>query len=71
MAKDDYDPLAIVMAPPAKETPEERALREQKEVEAKQVSDKIDEAIRLERVALRKQKNILRVLLLGQAESGE
>ncbi|KAF7428969.1 hypothetical protein PC9H_008206 [Pleurotus ostreatus] len=71
MVKDDYDPLAIVMAPPAKETPEERALREQKEVEAKQVSDKIDEAIRLERVALRKQKNILRVLLLGQAESGK
>ncbi len=66
----EYDPLDIVTAPPPGETPEQRASRERRETEAKRVSDGIDDDIRVARAALKKQKNILRVLLLGQAESG-
>ncbi|KAJ8456515.1 hypothetical protein ONZ45_g2202 [Pleurotus djamor] len=67
----DYDPLDIVTAPPVGESPEARAVREKREAEAKRISDRIDEDIKLEKVALKKQKNVLRVLLLGQAESGK
>lgn len=67
----DQDPFAIFIAPPLNETPEECVAREAREAEAKKVSDQIDEQLKRDRVALKKQKNIVRVLLLGQAESGE
>ncbi|KAJ8691056.1 hypothetical protein PTI98_010663 [Pleurotus ostreatus] len=67
----EFDPLDIVTAPPPGETPEQRASRERREAEAKRVSDGIDEDIRVARAALKKQKSVLRVLLLGQAESGK
>ncbi|KAG9227202.1 hypothetical protein CCMSSC00406_0004259 [Pleurotus cornucopiae] len=67
----EFDPLDIVTAPPPGETPEQRASRERREAEAKRISDGIDEDIRVARAALKKQKSVLRVLLLGQAESGK
>jgi hypothetical protein len=53
--------------PPADETPKERKARLRKEAE--RVSEKIDEQIRQER-ELSKMKKVVKVLLLGQAESG-
>ncbi|KAF8636295.1 hypothetical protein AX17_003649 [Amanita inopinata Kibby_2008] len=65
---EEDDPLFIL--PPPDETPEEREIREREEAEAKKISDRIDEDIKLEKVALKKRR-IVRVLLLGQAESGK
>lgn len=67
----DEDPFAIFHAPPPNETPEDRVAREIKESEAKRVSDEIDEQLKADRAAFKSQKNVVQVLLLGQAESGE
>jgi guanine nucleotide-binding protein alpha-1 subunit len=67
---DANDPLSVAMAPPPGETPEERAQREKSEADAQRVSDSIDEDIKKSRIALKKAKNVVRVLLLGQSESG-
>lgn len=66
---DDDDPLAVALRPPPDESPEARAIRLAREEEALRVSQAIDEAIRLERQTNKKNK-IVRVLLLGQSESG-
>ena len=63
------DPLDDVLRPPIDETEEERSIRLQTEEQAKRVSDAIDEAIRQERQAAKK-KDVVRLLLLGQSESG-
>ena len=67
---DEDDPLTMAIAPPKDETPEQRAERERKEAEARRVSDEIDEQLRVERAALKKRKPPVKVLLLGQSESG-
>ncbi|KAG6379486.1 guanine nucleotide binding protein, alpha subunit [Boletus reticuloceps] len=66
---DSSDPLAVVTAPPPDETPDEQAAREEREAEAQRISDQIDEELRVEKVALKKQEHIVKVLLLGQSES--
>ncbi|PCH44626.1 G-alpha-domain-containing protein [Wolfiporia cocos MD-104 SS10] len=65
------DPLAAAIAPPADETEAERAARLQKETEAKRISDDIDEGIRQERDAWKRNKALFKLLLLGQSESGK
>ena len=52
------------------ESSEERALREQEEAHAKAVSDAIDEQIKQDRAAFRKYQRAIKILLLGQSESG-
>ncbi|XP_006463700.1 hypothetical protein AGABI2DRAFT_187221 [Agaricus bisporus var. bisporus H97] len=64
------DPLEEVLKPPPEESPEERLLRLQREEQARQVSAAIDATIKAERNACRK-KRIVRLLLLGQSESGK
>jgi guanine nucleotide-binding protein subunit alpha len=64
------DPLDAVLRPPLDETPEEAAVREARELEARRVSAQIDADIKAERQARRK-KRIVRLLLLGQSESGK
>jgi guanine nucleotide-binding protein subunit alpha len=64
------DPLAVFTAPPPGETDQDRIAREAKEAEAKQVSDLIDEDLKREKAALKKQA-LVKVLLLGQSESGK
>lgn len=67
---DTEDAFEAVLAPPPNESPAQRAAREQREAEAKRVSDEIDDRIRAERAAQRKKKKPVKVLLLGQSESG-
>lgn len=64
------DPFHSMMAPPVNETAQERLTREEAEAKAKQVSDKIDELLKKEKEA-RRRDSIVRILLLGQAESGK
>ncbi|KAF8841889.1 G-alpha-domain-containing protein [Paxillus ammoniavirescens] len=64
------DPFAFALAPPPNETAAEKETRERAEAEARSVSNVIDEQIRQERIALKKKKSV-KVLLLGQSESGK
>jgi len=63
------DPLDEILKPPPDESLEQRHLRLEREAEAKRVSQAIDASIKAERTARRK-KRIVRLLLLGQSESG-
>lgn len=65
------DPLTAAIAPPPNETPAQKAERERQEEEDRRVNDEIDEMIRLERVSQRRKRRPVKVLLLGQSESGE
>jgi guanine nucleotide-binding protein alpha-1 subunit len=69
-SEDSIDPLSRALQPPANETSEQRAVREAKEAEARRVSDRIDEQIKSEKQATSRSKTQVKVLLLGQAESG-
>lgn len=64
------DPFLEFMLPPPGETPAQKEARLKREQDAQRVSDIIDEAIRQERANGKKEKNVVKVLLLGQAESG-
>ena len=64
------DPLDEVLRPPPNETPEQRQIRLTREAEAKRVSMAIDASIKAER-QVRRRKRIVRLLLLGQSESGK
>ena len=68
---DKNDPLSVFLIRPKNETAEQRALRERKESEARRVSERIDEELRAEKAALKKQRGLVKVLLLGQSESGK
>lgn len=62
---EDVDPLTLAIAPPANETPVERAQRLAQEKKAKEISDRIDEEINAQRNAEKKESPV-RVLLLGE-----
>lgn len=66
----DQDPLALAAAPPPDETLAERMIREKAEAEAKKISDEIDEQIKRDKLASKRRKRSVKVLLLGQSESG-
>lgn len=66
----EQDPLTLAAMPPFDETPAQRIVREKAELEAKMVSDEIDEQIKAERAATKRRKRPVKVLLLGQSESG-
>ncbi|KAF8626128.1 hypothetical protein AX17_006623 [Amanita inopinata Kibby_2008] len=65
------DPITAALQPPSTETQQERILRLQAEAEAKRVSEQIDEDLKQERERLRRNKDDIKLLLLGQAESGK
>ncbi|KDR76003.1 hypothetical protein GALMADRAFT_458108 [Galerina marginata CBS 339.88] len=65
------DPITAAMKPPPSETDSERAFRLETEAEAKRVSEQIDEDLREERERMKKKKGDVKLLLLGQAESGK
>nr|GAT45923.1 predicted protein [Mycena chlorophos] len=64
------DPLTLAMAPPPNETPAQREARERAEREASRISDEIDAQLRRERETEKKKKPV-KLLLLGQSESGK
>ncbi|TFK81822.1 G-alpha-domain-containing protein [Polyporus arcularius HHB13444] len=70
-ALDAPDPLSAALEPPPNETPAERWAREQAEAQARRISEQIDDQIKAERLALKKRKPPIKVLLLGQSESGK
>ncbi|KAF8999848.1 guanine nucleotide binding protein, alpha subunit [Cyathus striatus] len=53
------------------ETLEQRIIREAAEAEAKKISDEIDEQLRKEREVERRKRKPVKLLLLGQSESGK
>ncbi|KAF9793168.1 G-alpha-domain-containing protein [Thelephora terrestris] len=65
------NPFIHNFLPREDEPPHERALREQEEARAKAVSDAIDEQIRQDKVAFKKYQKAIKLLLLGQSESGK
>ncbi|KAF8913167.1 guanine nucleotide binding protein, alpha subunit [Gymnopilus junonius] len=65
------DPLAAALLPPPDESPIDREVRLKAAIDAKKVSDSIDDMIRMERNERKKSKAEVNVLLLGQSESGK
>jgi guanine nucleotide-binding protein alpha-1 subunit len=65
------DPLTAALQPPPDETLQQREKRLQAECAAKKVSDGIDDMLRNERNEKKRAKNEVKVLLLGQSESGK
>lgn len=70
-ATGEDDPLARAIAPPPDETPEARVLRERMQASAKKRSDEIDARLQAENAAKRKRGQPVKLLLLGQSESGK
>ncbi|KAJ6611514.1 guanine nucleotide binding protein, alpha subunit [Mycena sp. CBHHK59/15] len=68
---EDSDPIADAIAPPQNESPEDMQARIQRERAAKQVSDAIDAEITLEQAHEKKRPKAVKILLLGQSESGK
>ncbi|KAI0363490.1 G-alpha-domain-containing protein [Pilatotrama ljubarskyi] len=68
---DNDDPLARALQPPFDETPEEREARIRQQEEAQRVSREIDEEIAQARRAYERRRRAIKILLLGQAESGK
>ena len=65
------DPFIELMRPPPDETAAQMMARRKREQDAERVSDRIDEQIKRDRIQSKKEREITKVLLLGQAESGE
>ncbi|KAI0693142.1 G-protein alpha subunit-domain-containing protein [Cerioporus squamosus] len=70
-APDPDDPLSKALQPPIDETPEERAARLRELEDAARVSREIDDEIAVSRRAYDRRKKAIKILLLGQAESGK
>ncbi|KAL4254709.1 P-loop containing nucleoside triphosphate hydrolase [Abortiporus biennis] len=70
MGRVDDDPLTLALAPPPNETPDQKEARLRAEAEARKISEEIDERLKAEKAALKK-KPPVKVLLLGQSESGK
>ncbi len=62
---DDSDPLSKAISPPPDESLEEKETRVQHEMEAKRVSDALDEDLDRQRLAEKRSPKPVRVLLLG------
>ncbi|KAJ6535108.1 G-protein alpha subunit [Mycena capillaripes] len=65
------DPFAVYMAPPEGETPEERAIRLAAQQNAEKASRQIDEVLQQSKKLLDKKRQNVKILLLGQSESGK
>ncbi|KAK7032274.1 hypothetical protein VNI00_013233 [Paramarasmius palmivorus] len=65
------DPITEALKPPVTETEAQRRIRLQEEAEAKRISEQIDEDLRQERELIKRKRGDVKLLLLGQAESGK
>ncbi|KAF7349227.1 hypothetical protein MSAN_01712100 [Mycena sanguinolenta] len=68
---DSEDPFTMALEPPDGETEEQRQCRLLLEKEAKDISDAIDEQLTQEKAQEKKGPRPVKVLLLGQSESGK
>lgn len=66
----DVDPFDELLRPPPGETEQDRVIRLAQEAEAKRRSQAIDNSLKAERMQ-QKKKSVVRLLLLGQSESGQ
>jgi len=64
------DPFEVFLAPPPNETPEEKARRKEEERVQRQRNIEIEDMLREEKAKIKANKQ-LRVLLVGQSESGK
>ena len=64
------DPFYELMQPPPDETEAQATARLKRELDAQRVNDQIDEQIKQERAQAKKANKAIKVLLLGQSESG-
>ncbi|KZT64352.1 G-alpha-domain-containing protein [Daedalea quercina L-15889] len=71
LALDPLDPLTRALLPPKDESPADRWAREQREAQARLISEQIDAQLKAGRAALKKRPKPIKVLLLGQSESGK
>ncbi|KAH9830771.1 uncharacterized protein C8Q71DRAFT_716439 [Rhodofomes roseus] len=71
LALDPLDPLTRALLPPKDESPADRWAREQREASARLISEQIDAQLKADRLALKKKGKPIKVLLLGQSESGK
>ncbi|KAI0919462.1 hypothetical protein AcW1_003298 [Taiwanofungus camphoratus] len=71
LGPDPDDPLSKALQPPPDESPDDRALRLQQQQQAQAVSHAIDEDIQESKKAFDRRKKAIKILLLGQAESGK
>jgi len=65
------DPFFDLMQPPIDETPAQKTARQKRELDAQRINDAIDEEIKQDRANAKKDRKVIKVLLLGQSESGE
>ncbi|KAI6042581.1 guanine nucleotide binding protein, alpha subunit [Pisolithus marmoratus] len=65
------DPLSLALRPPPTETESDRHTRLQQEAEARRISEQIDEELKADRKKWERSKGDVKLLLLGQAESGK
>ncbi|KAF9564079.1 heterotrimeric G protein alpha subunit [Agrocybe pediades] len=65
------DPFFEFMSPPIDETPAQKTARLKRELDAQRINDAIDEEIKQDRANAKKDKKVIKVLLLGQSESGK
>lgn len=65
------DPLTKALLPPPNESPSDRETRIQAQSEALRVSKEIDESLLESKKVLDNRKKAIKILLLGQAESGK
>ncbi|KAL1679601.1 guanine nucleotide binding protein, alpha subunit [Schizophyllum commune] len=64
---EDTDPLALAIAPPPDETPEERAARIREEQHSKAISDSIDQELEAQRQEAKRGIKPIKILLLGKS----
>lgn len=65
------NPFIHGFLPREDESLQERTLREQEEARAKAVSDAIDEQIKQDKAVFKRYQKAVKILLLGQSESGQ
>lgn len=64
------DPFYDLMKPPEDETPAQREARLTREADAQRVNDAIEDRIKEDRARSKREEKVIKVLLLGQSESG-
>ncbi|KAJ6602266.1 guanine nucleotide binding protein, alpha subunit [Mycena sp. CBHHK59/15] len=68
---EEPDPISVAVLPPEDESVEDRRTRILKETTAKQISKSIDDELRREQEHGMRQPKPIKILLLGQSESGK